>query len=88
LTEDEVKQIAKLYLKATQKRMEQQGKKIVVSEAALDWVVEKGFSPAYGARFLKRTIDEQIKLPITNLWKAFNSFKVDLVDGQLDIRGE
>ena len=61
---------------------------MVVTEAALDWVVAKGFSPAYGARFLKRTMDEQIKLPITNIWKAFNSFTVDLVDGQLDIRGE
>jgi ATP-dependent Clp protease ATP-binding subunit ClpC len=71
-----------------QRRMEQQGKRVVISEAALNWVVEKGFSPAYGARFLKRTIDEQIKLPITNLWKAFNSFNVDLVDGKLDIRGE
>ena len=54
----------------------------------MDKVVRTGFSPAYGARFLKRTIDEKVKLPITNLWKAFNSFKVDLVDGQLDIRGE
>jgi ATP-dependent Clp protease ATP-binding subunit ClpA len=88
LTQDEVKQIAQLYLGAMQRRMEQQGKRITITEAALDRVVEKGFSPAYGARFLKRTIDEQVKLPITNLWKAFNSFKVDLVDGQLDIRGE
>jgi ATP-dependent Clp protease ATP-binding subunit ClpA len=88
LTQDEVKQIAGLYLGATQRRMEQQGKRVVITEAALDWIVEKGFSPAYGARFLKRTIDEQVKLPITNLWKAFNSFKVDLVDEQLDIRGE
>ncbi|MBS1810161.1 MAG: ATP-dependent Clp protease ATP-binding subunit [Acidobacteria bacterium] len=88
LTEDEVKQIAQLYLGAMQRRMEQQGKIVVITDAALDWVVEKGFSPAYGARFLKRTIDEQVKLPITNLWKAFNSFKVDLVDGRLDVRGE
>ncbi len=88
LTEDEVKQIAQIYLNAMQRRLEQQGKGMVVTEAALDWVVAKGFSPAYGARFLKRTMDEQIKLPITNIWKAFNSFTVDLVDGQLDIRGE
>ncbi len=88
LTEDEVKQIAQIYLNAMQRRLEQTGKRMVITEAALDWVVAKGFSPAYGARFLKRTMDEQIKLPITNIWKAFNSFTVDLVDGQLDIRGE
>jgi ATP-dependent Clp protease ATP-binding subunit ClpA len=32
-------------------------------------LTEKGFSPAYGARFLKRHIDQKVKLPITNEWK-------------------
>jgi len=27
-------------------------------------------------------------LPITNLWKAFTGFLVDLVDGNVDVRGE
>ena len=88
LTQDEVKQIAQIYLNAMQRRMEKQGKKVTITEAALNRVVEKGFSMTYGARFLKRTIDEQVKLPITNLWKAFNGFTVDLVDGELDVRGE
>ncbi len=88
LTQDEVKQIALLYLGSMRRQMERQGKIMRLSEAALEKVVEKGFSPAYGARFLKRTIDEQIKLPITNLWKAFNTFAVDLRDGEIDVRGE
>ena len=61
---------------------------MTITEAALNRLVELGFSPAYGARFLKRTIDEKVKLPITNLWKAFNVFVVDVVDGKVDIRGE
>ena len=88
LTEDEVKQIAQLYLGSLQRSMERQGKRVTITEDALNKLVEKGFSPAYGARFLKRTIDEQVKLPITNLWKAFTSFTVDVIDGQLDVRGE
>jgi len=88
LTEDEVKQIAQLYIGGIRRQAERQGRQIEVTEAAIDYLVEKGFSPAYGARFLKRTIDEKLKLPVTNLWKAFNSFRVDLVDGDLDIRGE
>ncbi len=88
LTQDEVKQIAQIYIGAMRKRMELQGKKVTITDAALAHVVEKGFSPTYGARFLKRTIDEQVKLPITNIWKGFNSFVVDMVDGSLDIRGE
>lgn len=88
LTQDEVKQIALLYLGAIRKQMERQGKTIRLTETAIDKVVELGFSPAYGARFLKRTIDEKVKLPITNLWKAFNHFSVDVIEGQLDVRGE
>jgi ATP-dependent Clp protease ATP-binding subunit ClpA len=88
LTQDEVKQIAQLYLSAIQRQMTRQGKRLTITEAAINRVVEQGFSTAYGARFLKRTIDEKVKLPITNLWKAFNGFVVDVVDGQIDVRGE
>jgi len=88
LTKDEVKQIAQLYLSIIRRQMEHQGKRLKLSEAALDHLVELGFSTAYGARFLKRTIDEKVKLPITNLWKAFNGFTVDLKDGEIDVRGE
>jgi ATP-dependent Clp protease ATP-binding subunit ClpA len=88
LTWDEVKQIAELYLKSLKNQMLKQGRRLEVTPAALTWLVEKGFSTAYGARFLKRTIDEHVKLPITNIWKAFVSFTVDVKDGKLDIRGE
>jgi ATP-dependent Clp protease ATP-binding subunit ClpA len=88
LTWDEVKQIAELYLKSLKNQMLKQGRRLEVTPAALTWLVEKGFSTAYGARFLKRTLDEHGKLPITNIWKAFVSFTVDVKDGKLDIRGE
>src|SRR5262244_3671429 len=88
LTQDEVKQIAQLYLSAIQRQMARQGKRMTITEAALNRLVELGFSPAYGARFLKRTIDERVKLPITNLWKVFTNFVVDVVDGEVDVRGE
>lgn len=88
LTEDEVKQIAQLYLGGLLRQMERQGKRLTITDQALAYVVDKGFSPTYGARFLKRTIDEKIKLPLTNLWKAFTNFTVDIKDGELDIHGE
>src|SRR5262247_2715498 len=88
LTQDEVKQIAQLYLSGVQRQMARQGKRLTITETAVNRLVEQGFSPAYGARFLKRTIDEKVKLPITNLWKAFTGFVVDVVDGEVDVRGE
>jgi len=85
LTQDEVKQIAELYLGMVKRQMKRQGKILEVSESALDYLVEKGFSPQYGARFLKRTIDEMVKLPVTTRWKESEQFYVEYVDGEMKI---
>ena len=86
LTMDEVREIAKLYLAKIQKNMERQGKVVEVTEEALNLLTEKGFSPAYGARFLKRHIDQKVKLPITNEWKAAIKFVVDAVEGEITVK--
>jgi ATP-dependent Clp protease ATP-binding subunit ClpA len=85
LTQDEVKEIAEFYLGIIKRQMKRQGKELQVSESAVVYLVEKGFSPAYGARFLKRTIDELVKLPMTTRWKEANSFYVEFLDGELKI---
>ena len=82
LTMDEVRRIAKLYLDKLGRQMERQGKSIDVTEAALNLLTEKGYSTAYGARFLKRHIDEKVKLPITSMWKTASSFQVDVENGE------
>ena len=85
LTKDEVKAIAEIYLGKTRRQMSLQGKEIEVSDEAIEFLIEKGFSPAYGARFLKRTIDELVKLPITTMWKESGTFRVDLEDGIIKV---
>ncbi len=85
LTQDEVKQIAELYLGIIKRQMKRQGKELALSEAAVVHLVEKGFSPTYGARFLKRTIDEIVKLPMTTRWKESERFEVTFEDGELKI---
>jgi ATP-dependent Clp protease ATP-binding subunit ClpA len=86
LTMDEVREIAQLYLGKLKRSMERQGKIVEVTEAALDLLTEKGFSPAYGARFLKRHIDQTVKLPITNQWKTGRRFIVDAENGQIVVK--
>jgi ATP-dependent Clp protease ATP-binding subunit ClpA len=83
---DEVREIARLYLGKIKRNMERQGKIVEITEAAVDLLTEKGFSPAYGARFLKRHIDQKVKLPITNLWKAGMRFMVDAEDGDIVVK--
>jgi hypothetical protein len=39
----------------------------------------------YGARFLKRRIDERIKIPITQHWKEGQEFDVEATGGELTV---
>jgi ATP-dependent Clp protease ATP-binding subunit ClpA len=81
LTREEVREIAKLYIAKIRRNMEKQGKMMEVTDAAIELITDKGYSPTYGARFLKRHIDQKVKLPITNSWKAAAKFIVD-ADGE------
>ena len=76
LTHDEVREIARHYLDQVKMTLLKAGKTIQVTDEALELVVVKGYSMAFGARFLKRFIDEQIKLPISAQWKDGTHFDV------------
>ncbi|HYJ88353.1 MAG TPA: ATP-dependent Clp protease ATP-binding subunit [Pyrinomonadaceae bacterium] len=86
LTMDEVRNIAELYLNKLQRQMQRQGKEVTVTEAALNLLTEKGYNTAYGARFLKRHIDEKVKLPLTAMWKMATNFVVDVEDGETVVK--
>jgi hypothetical protein len=63
--------------------MAKAGKTLKVNEDALELIVTKGYNIAFGARFLKRMIDEQIKLPISARWKEGSHFIVKAVEGEI-----
>src|SRR5882762_9874797 len=86
LTMDEVRQIAELYLNKLTRQMERQGKILQVTEPAINLLTEKGFSSKYGARFLKRHIDEKVKLPITAMWKTSSKFLVDIEGSEVTVQ--
>jgi ATP-dependent Clp protease ATP-binding subunit ClpC len=86
LTMDEVRQIAGLYLTRLQRQMQRQGKDVSVTDAAVNFLTEKGFNTKYGARFLKRHIDEKVKLPLTAMWKTATNFVVDVEDGETVVK--
>jgi len=83
LTFDEVKRIAGIYLESIRKSMAASGKTLTFSDASLDALAGTGFSVKYGARFLKRFIDEKVKMPITLQWKDSDHFFVDGKDGEV-----
>jgi ATP-dependent Clp protease ATP-binding subunit ClpA len=82
LSFDEVRSIAELYLGSIRRMMEAHGKTLAVSGAALSALAQTGFSVKYGARFLKRTIDEKVKMPVTLKWKESDHFLVEEAGGE------
>src|SRR5438874_1876152 len=86
LTLDEVRDIAKLYTSKLCRDMERQGKSFETNDQAIDLLTEKGFSMQYGARFLKRYIDEKVKLPITTMWKSGSKFSVDVEGEEISVK--
>jgi ATP-dependent Clp protease ATP-binding subunit ClpA len=83
LTHEEVREIAKHYLQQVRLALAKAGKTINVEVAALELIVTKGYSLAFGARFLKRFIDEQVKLPISERWKDGSHFEVRGAEGEI-----
>ncbi|HMF93414.1 MAG TPA: ATP-dependent Clp protease ATP-binding subunit [Vicinamibacterales bacterium] len=81
LTTEDVRHIAKGYLTRLDRTMADAGKTLEIDEAALDQIAAEGYSLAFGARFLKRLIDERIKLPISMRWKDGSHFRVRVVNG-------
>ena len=61
LSKDEMKQIVNIMLKQVTKRMEAQNIKIEIEDSVKDKIIEKGIDINYGARPLKRTIQNMIE---------------------------
>jgi len=64
LHKKEIVKIARLQLDKLTKQLEKQGIALSVTESAAAEVAERGYDPAYGARPLKRVIQQQIQNPL------------------------
>jgi ATP-dependent Clp protease ATP-binding subunit ClpA len=83
LAKDEVREIAENYIEQVIGTLRRWNKSLTVEPEALEKLVAEGFSLAYGARFLKRIIDDRIKLPLSQQWKETNAFRATLRDNQV-----
>jgi ATP-dependent Clp protease ATP-binding subunit ClpA len=83
LSLDDVREIAKHHLLNLKLTLAKDGKTMRVDDGALEWLVAEGYSLSFGARYLKRVIDEHIKLPISARWKDGSHFDVRVVDGRI-----
>ncbi len=66
LGRNEIRQIVDLQLRRLAKQLEENGFKLDVTDAAKDLLGEEGYDPAYGARPLKRVIQQRLQNELAN----------------------
>jgi len=87
LESDQIRKIVTLQIERLKKQLAQKEIRLEVTGAAVDAIAEKGYDPAFGARPLKRVIQQQIQNPLAleilkrGLTEG-SRVKVDCLDGE------
>jgi ATP-dependent Clp protease ATP-binding subunit ClpB len=74
LTRDEIRSIVDIQIQILEKRMQEMGMDLHVSDEAKDWLSELGFDPQFGARPLKRVIQKEL----------MNELSKEILSGSID----
>lgn len=87
LTAADLHQIVKLQVNKLKQQLKEKKIDLTVSEAAIDAIAEEGYDPTYGARPLKRVIQQKIQNPLAVelLRQQFTEgarVTVDYIDGE------
>ncbi|MFF5023748.1 ATP-dependent Clp protease ATP-binding subunit [Streptomyces collinus] len=93
LTSEQLRQITNLLLEGTRRLLDGQNVSVEFTDAAVDWLAERGYQPEYGARPLRRTIQREVdnqlsRLLLNGTIAAGGRVTVDVADGRLDFRAE
>jgi ATP-dependent Clp protease ATP-binding subunit ClpB len=88
LDQGQIRAIANLQIDYLRKRLQAQNMGLLVSEAALDHIGAAGFDPVYGARPLKRAIQQTLENPLAQEILAGNFVSGDTieVDGAMQFK--
>lgn len=92
LSFEQLASIAKIFISNLNKRLNSKSINLKVTESALRYLIEKGYDPEYGARPLRRLIEQEIEdriaeLMITNKLK-YGTVIVTYSDGELKLKTE
>ena len=60
LTEEEIAQVVRLQMNRVQKMLEPQGFHLEITEKAIHWLAREGYDPDFGARPVKRAIQQYV----------------------------
>jgi ATP-dependent Clp protease ATP-binding subunit ClpB len=87
LDQQHIRNIARIQLKRLEARIESHDMRLEVADAAIDEIANVGFDPQFGARPLKRAIQQRIENPVAKLilegrFGPNDVIPVDFKDGQ------
>jgi ATP-dependent Clp protease ATP-binding subunit ClpB len=87
LDQAQIRLIAGIQLGMLRKRLESTGLEMEITDEALDLLATAGFDPVYGARPLKRAIQQQIENPLAQKilsgdFSSGETVNIDVEDGQ------
>ncbi|MFV0345398.1 MAG: AAA family ATPase, partial [Bacteroidales bacterium] len=93
LSKADIREIVNLQFNIVNERLEGAGIKAEVSDAAIDWLADKGYDPQFGARPVKRLIQNKL---LNQLSKSLlqgdlddcKSVLIDVVDGELTFKSK
>lgn len=88
LSRETIRMICGIQMNQLAKRLQERSLELVVSDDALDFIGDAGFDPVYGARPLKRAIQQEVENPLAQLilggkFAPGEKVYVNLVDGAL-----
>jgi ATP-dependent Clp protease ATP-binding subunit ClpB len=88
LDKAQIKAIARIQLKGLEKRLGERGIRIELTDKAFDLLGNVGFDPVYGARPLKRAIQQQLENPLaqqilSGTFGSGDTVRVDAEGGKL-----
>ncbi|WP_372495312.1 ATP-dependent Clp protease ATP-binding subunit [Saccharopolyspora soli] len=90
LAAEQLRRIASLLLERTGEQLAAKGIRLVVSDAGLGWLVERGYQPEFGARPLRRVIARELdnrlaSMVLEGALSAGDQVSVDVLGGELSL---
>ncbi|HFD92737.1 MAG TPA: ATP-dependent chaperone ClpB [Gammaproteobacteria bacterium] len=86
LGKEQIRSIARIQIEYLRGRLQQRDIDLQITDAALDKLGEAGFDPVYGARPLKRAIQERLENPLAQAILAGEYGEGDVIE--VDVEGE
>jgi len=88
LSEEQVRGIAMIQLKILQRRLKERDLSLTMEGKVIDKLTESGYDPVYGARPLKRTIQQLVENPLSQQLLAGEFAPNDKINVTLDDSGD